>query len=396
MSKEKLNKFCAINNTELLLFDENKIPRITAIDKITSEYAVKELDPFTTKSNLGIQEFIFEEPVYIHAINKENKLSLSKIKSLIYYTGLKDMYKIRPYLLHSFDITNRHCIVTKDYEIANLDLQNISSSSLLKINKYFGKRIDNIINLDMDLDMSAGYIFGQWFSRGYIDKTAKQNPKFTWVSLEEDSHTLLSLINKCFKVSTFHRGAHSGEKYDYIQIIDNDFNERLCEVFGSNKNLANWIYSASYSFLNGLIYGIFFTNGTVSFNKDKTNAYMTIKILNQTLAERFMDLMNIRYNLQGVLSLVPDKKYCKVSFKINKSFFKILENGFEYGYINNNHKIGLIQDVKDNVELPVYDNNINVECSFKIQKLTLNTGYNFKVNNSKAFSLLNGILVPSL
>jgi hypothetical protein len=395
--KKSNNKFCAINNTELMVFDEYKTPRIVAIDKLISSFAGKELNSFTTKSNLTIQEYLFEEPIFIHSVNKEtNKVALNRIRSIVQYTGLKDMYKIRPYLLHSYDITYRNSIINKDFEVGNLDLQNVSNTLLLKNNKYFGKRIDRLEEIELDLDMTTGYIFGQWFSRGYVDKASKRNPKFTWVSLEEDSHTLLSLINKSFKVSTFHRGSHEGEKYDYIQIIDNEFNEKLLNIFGSNKNIANWIYSASYAFLNGLIYGIFFTNGTITFNKDKTNAYMTVKFLNQTLAERFIDLLNIRYNLQGVLSLVPDKKYCKVSFRFNKSFFKIIENGFEYGYINNENKTELIQEVKELVELPVYDSSINTECGFKVQKLTLNSGFNLKVINSKAYSLLNGIMVPSL
>ena len=123
---------------------------------------------------------------------------------------------------------------------------------------------------------------------------------------------------------------------------------------------------------------------------------MTIKFLNQTLAERFSDLLNIKYNLQGVLSLVPDKKYCKVSFQFNKSFFKIIENGFEYGYITNDNKKTLLQEIKDKVTLSEYDNNSFTNWNFKVQKLTINTGYNFKIYNSSSYSLLNGIMVPSL
>ena len=123
---------------------------------------------------------------------------------------------------------------------------------------------------------------------------------------------------------------------------------------------------------------------------------MTIKFLNQSLAERFNDLLNIRYNLQGVLSLVPDKKYCKVSYQFNKSFFKIIENGFEYGYIDNKNKKELVQKVKDKVELPDFDNNQLIEVGFNVQKLSVNDGYNFKIINSKVFSLLNGIMVPSI
>lgn len=395
--KKSNNKFCAVNNTELMFFNEEKSPNIVPIHKVVNTFSVKELNKITTKTNLTIQEYLFEEPVFIHSFNNTSKkITLNKIKSIVHYTNLKDLYRIRPHLLHPFDITQRNCIVDIDQNITNLDLQNINNTSLLKNNKYFGKRIDALPDIDLELSMDLGFIFGQWYSRGYIDKSVKQHPRFTWVSLEEDSHNLLSLINKCFKTGVFHRGRIDSEKYDYIQIIDSDFNQKLSEIFISNKNFVNWIYSTPYSFLNGLLYGIFFTNGTISFNKDKTKAYMTIKFLNQTLAERFSDLLNIKYNLQGVLSLVPDKKYCKVSFQFNKSFFKIIENGFEYGYITNDNKKSLLQEIKDNVTLIEYDNNPFTNWNFKVQKLTINTGYNFKIYNSSSYSLLNGIMVPSL
>ena len=391
------NKFSAINNTEVMVFNENKTPIILPLNKISSSFKTKELPKITTKTNLLIQEFLFDEPIYIHSVNStSSKITLNKIKSIVQYLNLKDMYKIRPYLHHPFDITYKNSIVDKDFNINNLDLQNINNSYLLKNNKYFGKRIDHLDEINMALDMNFGYVIGQWFSRGYIDKSLKQDPRFTWVSLAEDSHGLLTLIGKLFKVGIFHRGKDLNGKYDYIQIIDYKFNQKLSDLFITNKTFANWIYSAPYCFLNGLIYGIFFTNGTVSFNKDETKAYMTIKFLNQSLAERFNDLLNIRYNLQGVLSLVPDKKYCKVSYQFNKSFFKIIENGFEYGYIDNKNKKELVQKVKDKVELPDFDNNQLIEVGFNVQKLSVNDGYNFKIINSKVFSLLNGIMVPSI
>lgn len=397
MSKEKSKKFCAINNTEVMLFNEDKLPVICQIDKIPDVFNVTELSPITNSSNLKIQEYVFNEPTYIHSINSSsNTLTLNRVKSIVRHDNLKELYRIRPYLLHSFDITSRNCLVNKDFGIESLDFQNISNTSLLKNNKYYGKRIDHIPELDLDLDMNSGFILGVWYSRGYIDKTQKQNPRFTWVSLSEDSKYLLSLINKYFKVGTFHRSKVNDEQFDYIQVIDSDYNEALYNTFISNKTFVNWIYSAPYSFLNGLIYGIFFTNGTVSFNKDKSKAYMTIKFLNQTLAERFSDILNIRYNLQGVLSLVPDRKYCKVSYRFNKSFFKIIENGCEYGYINNQNKINLIDQIRNEVDLPEYDNSPIINWDFKIQKLSSTTGYNFKIVNSSSFSLLNGIIVPSL
>jgi len=395
--KKSNNKFCAVNNTELMFFNEDKSPSIIPIHKVINTFNVKELNKITTKTNLTIQEYLFEEPVFIHSFNTANKkITLNKIKSILHYTNLKDLYRIRPHLLHPFDITQRNCIIDNDQNITNLDLQNINNTTLLKNNKYFGKRIEMLPEVELELTMDLGFIFGQWYSRGFIDKSTKQLPRFTWVSLEEDSHNLLSLINKRIKTCVFHRGRIDGEKYEYIQIIDANFNQKLSEIFISNKNFVEWIYSAPYSFLNGLIYGIFFTNGTISFNKDKTKSYMTIKFLNQTLAERFSDLLNIKYNLQGTLSLVPDKKYCKVSFQFNKSFFKIIENGFEYRYITNANKKSLLQEIKDNISLAEYDNSSFTNCNFKVQKLTYNTGYNFKIFNSSSYSLLNGIMVPSL
>lgn len=396
MSKER-NKFCAVNNTEVMLFNEHSTPVICPINKIADTFKCTPLKEAVTKTNLKYQEFLLTEPLYIHSVNKNStKVSLNKVRSVIRYENVKDMYRVFPYLLHSFDLTARNGLVTKDLERTNLDFQNITNTSLVKSNKYYGKRVDRIESLNLDLDMNSGFILGNWYSRGYIDKNYKQNPRFTWVTLSEDSKTLLTLINKYFKVSTLHRSRVDDEKFDYIQIVDSDYNELLIDTFISNKSFINWIYSAPYSFINGLIYGIFFTNGTIAFNKDKTKAYMTIKFLNQTLAERFNDLLNIRYNLQGVISLIPDKKYCKVSYRLNKSFFKILENGYEYGYITNPNKIDLIEQIKAEVELPNYDNNVLIDWNFKLQKLSTSIAYNLKIINSTTYSLLNGILVPSL
>jgi len=399
MEKEKSGKFCAVNNTEIMFFNEEKLPLILPINKITSNFVTKEIKNLTTKTNLTIKEYLFETPVYIHSINNTtNKVSLNKVKSIIYYDGLKELYRIKPYLLKSFDITKKNCIIDENQNISNLDLQNISNTSLIKNNKYFGKRIDELEldKLNLDLSMDLGFIFGQWYSRGYIDRSIKSNPRFTWVALSEDAYGLLSLINKYFKTGIFHRSKIDEEKYDYIQIIDSEFNDDLIDLFVSNKNFCNWIYSAPYKFLNGLIYGIFFTNGTITFNKDKTKAYMTVKFLSHTLADRFGDLLNIKYNLQGTLSLVPDKKYCKISFQLNKSFIKIIENAFDYGYINNQNKKGLLNEAKENVTFPDYNNELYSKYNFSLQKISLHEGYNFRVFNSSSFSLLNGIMVPSL
>ena len=131
------NKFSAINNTEVMVFNENKTPIILPLNKISSSFKTKELPKITTKTNLLIQEFLFDEPIYIHSVNStSSKITLNKIKSIVQYLNLKDMYKIRPYLHHPFDITYKNSIVDKDFNINNLDLQNINNSYLLKNNKF--------------------------------------------------------------------------------------------------------------------------------------------------------------------------------------------------------------------------------------------------------------------
>jgi hypothetical protein len=235
------------------------------------------------------------------------------------------------------------------------------------------------------------------FSRGYIDKSKRGNNFFTWVNLDDiNSQRILKIIQHCFNCTTLHIPKENGEKFEYVQIIGDDVNTILNNAFISNKSLNDWIYSASYSFLNGLIYGIFYTNGTFSFNKDKTKAYVTIKFLNHSLAEKFTDMLSLRYNVTGTLSLVPDKKFCKVSFRLNKSFFKIIENGFTYGYISNPFKETLLKEVKDIITLDDYDNSEFSNHQFKLEKISLGEGYNFRINGSNVFGLLNGVLVPCL
>jgi hypothetical protein len=235
------------------------------------------------------------------------------------------------------------------------------------------------------------------YSRGYIDKSKRGNNYFTWTCINSDnSQKLLKIISNCFNCSTLHKPKGVDEKFEYVQIVDNNVNEILNDAFISNKTFNDWIYSASYSFLNGLIYGIFFTNGTFSFNKAKTKAYITIKFLNHSLAERFTDLLNLRYCICGTLSLVPDKKFCKVSYRLNKSFFRIIENGFIYGYITNPFKEALLKEVKEIIELDNFDNSDFTDYQFKLEKSSIATGYNFRINGAKGFSLLSGVLIPSL
>jgi hypothetical protein len=392
--EKRKNGFCAVNNSEVLLFNKDRLPIITSLNKISNLFPATPLKEIVLNSGLQFQEFIFDEPVFIHSVNTKDEIGLNRIKSIVEYKNLNNVHRVQPFLLKSFETTINNSIFTDKLEVTNIDLQNINNQGVLKSNKYFGKKISEVSGFE--LDMNFGYIMGQFFSRGYIDKSKKGCNTFTWVSLEEGGHKLNNLIMNTLKSGTFHRGKEGDEKYDYIQLMNFEVNERLTNSFVSNKLLNSWIYSAPYSFLNGLIYGIFFTNGSFSFNKTKTKAYMTIKFLNHSLAEKFTDLLNIRFNIQGTISLVPDKKYCKVSYRLNTSIFKILENGFEYGYIINENKKKLLDEIKEIITLEEYDNNPVSTHQFKIQKVSQREGYNFKVYGCKGFALLNNILVPSL
>jgi len=52
--------------------------------------------------------------------------------------------------------------------------------------------------------------------------------------------------------------------------------------------------------------------------------------------------------------------------------------------------------VKDVITLDDYDNGDFSHHQFKLEKTSLGEGYNFRVNGARGFSLLSGVLVPSL
>ena len=85
-----------------------------------------------------------------------------------------------------------------------------------------------------------------------------------------------------------------------------------------------------------------------------------------------------------------------MSYRLNKSFFKIIENGFIYGYIENTFKEALLVEVKNAIKLDDYDNSDFGYHQFKLEKTSLSDGYNFRINGAAGFSLLNGVLVPCL
>jgi hypothetical protein len=160
MQKENYIKFCAVNDSEVILFNNEKLPKITPLNKIISNYNLIGLPQTILKNGLVFQEYLFNDPIYIHSINKlTNKIALNKIRSIIHYKNLNNMYRIKPYLLSHFAITQKNSLLDNEFNQIDLQTSNIGSNSLIKHNKYYGKKISEVNGID--LTMNFGYLMGQ-------------------------------------------------------------------------------------------------------------------------------------------------------------------------------------------------------------------------------------------
>ena len=160
MQKENYIKFCAVNNADIILFDNEKLPQIVPINKIIKTYNVTILPQIILKSKLTFQEYLFTDPIYIHSINKQTKkVGLNKIRSIIHYENLNNMYQIKPYLLSSFIITQKNSLFDTEFNQIDLQINNISNNSLIKHNKFYGKKVGNVNGID--LTMEFGFLVGQ-------------------------------------------------------------------------------------------------------------------------------------------------------------------------------------------------------------------------------------------
>jgi len=161
MQIENSIKFCAVSDSNIILFNHEKLPQITQLNKITETYNLTTLPQTILKNGLTFLEYVFIDPIYIHSINKiANKVGLNKIRSIIHYKGLNSIYRIKPFLLNPFTITQKNSLF--DTEFNQIDLQvssNISTNNLAKNNRYYGKKISEVNGIELSMDF--GFLMGQ-------------------------------------------------------------------------------------------------------------------------------------------------------------------------------------------------------------------------------------------
>ena len=131
MQKENTIKYCAVNESDVILFNSEKLPHIVPLNKIVSIYKNKltQNPEVSLKNGLLFQEYIFNDPIHIHSVNKQgNKISLNKVRSIIHYKNLNNMYRVKPFLLNSFAITQENSLF--DSDLNQVDLQTVSYTHL--------------------------------------------------------------------------------------------------------------------------------------------------------------------------------------------------------------------------------------------------------------------------
>ena len=162
MQKENTIKYCAVNESDVILFNSEKLPHIVPLNKIVSIYKNKltQNPEVSLKNGLLFQEYIFNDPIHIHSVNKQgNKISLNKVRSIIHYKNLNNMYRVKPFLLNSFAITQENSLFDSDLNQVDLQISNISSNNLVKHNKFYGKKIGSVNGIDLTMDL--GFLMGQ-------------------------------------------------------------------------------------------------------------------------------------------------------------------------------------------------------------------------------------------
>lgn len=386
-----IKKFSAVGNTQLLVkhIDELKLITFAELEKrsriLASYEKVKNVNQQNNIDPIKITEYSIESEYYIPSLSDNNiDITFNKINKLVKFENLTNMFEIAPVNLEPISITSFDSILDDNYKICNLAdikyIRNIKLQSSL---------FENYTNYDdaIDLTTDFGYILGQWISRGFIINKHQNeyNGNIALPILKKHLELLHHKIKNIENISYLHKIEDDSE---YIIFLNNEINNFIKNEFTFRKNFPMFLYGTCEEFINGILYGIFHTNGTITFNKQKSRAFLTIKFINHEFAKQFLYFMMFKFGVTGSFSKMPNAKCCKISVNLNDQLKNILENAFTYQYTSNSNKLELWNQIQN-----IKTNEID-KILIKTKKSTCATGYNLNIENSKAYSLLNGMLIP--
>jgi len=377
--------FSAVNNTNVLLYIDRK-PKMVAINKIADTVNTKKVsEKVNAKTGIKTIEHLVLDNVFIHSLNSKNEIKLNKIARFYEFQNLNNIFEISPYSLKPFQISAINSLINEANDPQSIFYDDPETRFIKRNARLFGSKLESIENIE--LSNHLGYIIGIFLGRGYIelkDKNLKGNTVL--VCTKDNFETVHSILDLKLKISVFHK---SDDKSEYFTILDPEIN-KFFNTYLHHKNIPDWFYSSPYTFLNGFIHGLFQTNGTITFNKENTKAFATFKIYGHDLPQQFIDLLSNKYGFLTTFSLIPNKPFCKVSIKLSKELFGLLESGFEYKVIHNENKRELLAK-----STGIFFQNLK-EIPYRYHKSKTTNGYNFYIPYSKGFVIGNGLFISSI
>lgn len=387
MTEKTKFTFSAVNNSNILIY-HNRNPKIIPINELLNHTDHDIINEITNqKSNTKTIEYSVSDDIYIHTLNISNEIRLNKIHRFYEFQNIINLFEILPYSLPPFNLTSLNSIIDNNNQQQTIFYEDETEFAIKRNFKLLGNKIEQID--DIELSSHLGYLVGIFLGRGYIERKDK-NLKGDVVLLgtKDNKDIIDNILTTKLHLSSFHKNIDG--KIDHFTIFDNWFNEFFNNHF-SDHDIPDWFYSAPYIFLNGFVHGFFQTNGTVAFNKENTKAFITFKVSSERLTKQLIELFINRYGFLTTFSLIPNKPFCKMSIKLTKELFGLLESGFSYKSIFNENKRELLAKSTG----IYFSNPLNIPYRYRKNK-KLTTGFNLFIPQCKGFLLNNGLFVSSI
>jgi hypothetical protein len=386
MSEKTKFSFSAVNNTNVLLYIDRK-PINIPIDKMLSVIESKKINEISnSKTNIKTNEYLIKDNVYVHCINNNNEVKLNKISRFYEFENLSNLFEILPYSLSPFYLSSFNSFINNKNDRETIFYENENEKLIKRNFKLLGNKIDSID--DIELTNHLGYIIGVFLGRGYFEKKDRNlKGNAVILGIKDNFEILHTILDSKLNVSYYHKKVD--EKIDNFTILNQKLNDFLNTHFNIRK-IPDWFYSSPYSFLNGFLHGFFQTNGTVTFNKESTKSFVTFKISGISFAHEIINLFTNRYGSLITFSLIPDKSFCKISIKLTKELYGLLDSGFNYKNIFNENKRELL--VKSS---GIFFSNPQY-IPYRYRKTKTSTGYNLFIPNCKGFVIGNGLFISSI
>lgn len=386
-----IKKFSAVEDTQFLTKYNGVLKPIT-FSTLIEDCAIG--DTYTkTKSNASQSEIIITEYIvngdYFVPTLQHNDIDITfnRIEKLVKFDNLTNMFTVSPINLDGVAITSFNSILDDQLRVSN-----VLQAKYIKNIKYDSNVFGTIDNFyDTDLTADFGYILGQWITRGFIINK-RQNKYNGCLAIPIPIEHLELFQQKLRKINNIPYLHNVKDDEEYVVLLNDDVNNFIKSEFSHKKSLPPFFYNVNSDFINGIIYGVFHTNGTITFNKQHSRAFLTIKLINYEFAKEFLNFLMVKFGVSGSFSKLENAKCCKISININAKIKDILENAFTYNYTTNANKLALCNELEHETVTITDIDKIHIKC----KKSNCTTGYNMIVPNARASVLLNGITIPTI